>query len=372
MLLFLLLGCSGTTKTSAEETGVEELESPSWNDISVLLEEYHSGSDVPAIGAARVQNGEITDLGTVGLRSSNSDVEVTDLDKWHIGSCSKAMTATLTGTLVDEGLLGWDSTLSELFPNLEIHPSYQSVTVEMLLSHTGGTWSSLTAHSSTWGSMVAGGDLVAIRASVVADVLSIEPEVTPGTEFLYSNTGYIIVGSALESLTNSSWEELMQEYLFEPLTMGSCGFGPPDLDGDLDQPWGHWNGQPVDPSTGNGDNPAALGPAGTVHCSLPDWGRFISEQLKTYRGESTLLSIPQSEQLFEVQLNSYAMGWAVLPRSWADGNAIHHSGSNTMNLAVVWASPALDEAYLTVSNAATEEAASILDQITGELIGLED
>ena len=262
LVIFSLWGCISEKESSSDTEQIEEV--PQWVDISEDVEQIRTDFNLPALGGVHIQDGAIVKLGTTGLRSSSSEVEVTDKDKWHLGSCTKAMTATLVATYIDDGLLTWDSTLKELFPDITMHPSYEEVTVAMLLSHYGGTWSSLVSHSSTWQAMWEEGDVVEQRQQMVVDVLSEEPEVQPNTTFLYSNAGYIIVGSALESLTGQSWEELMKEKIFAPLHMDSCGFGGQDPQAELAHPWGHnENGVPLHPVDDFSDNPPALGPAGT-------------------------------------------------------------------------------------------------------------
>jgi len=357
--LQLLLGCTAT-KTQDTASG------PLWNDISAQLKTIQIDHSVPALGAARIKGGVISDLGTVGLRRSDYVAEVTDSDKWHLGSCTKAMTSTLVGTFVDEGGIYWDSTLTELFPSVAIHEDYKNVTVEMLLSHRGGTWRSLTAHTSTWTMMSEDGDVVAQRKQVVEDVLTSAPEVTPGTELLYSNAGFMIVGSALEEMTGSSWETLLQERLFTPLQMESCGFGVTDPEGLVEHPWGHTESAPV-----LRDNPAALGPAGTVHCGLSDWGDFIIDQIKGYQGTGTLLSDAQYQQLFDIQGDDYGMGWIVVNVSDLGGEVFTHGGSNTFNRSEVWAAPGIDEAYLVVTNAATESASAAIEDALNLLRDME-
>jgi CubicO group peptidase (beta-lactamase class C family) len=357
---FLLwLGC---TATKNQDTASE----PLWSDISTQLETIQTEHSVPALGAARIKGGEISDLGTVGLRRSDYVAEVTDSDKWHLGSCTKAMTATLVGTYVDTGEISWESTVTELFPSVNIHEDYKDVTVEMLLSHRGGTWSSLTTHTSTWAMMSEDGDVVAQRAQAVEDILTTAPEVTPGTELLYSNAGFIIVGSALEELTGSSWETMMQSRLFDPLGMDSCGFGVTDPDGLVDHPWGHTATEPV-----LRDNPASLGPAGTVHCNLADWGDFIIDQIKGHQGTGTFISAAQYQQLFEIQGDDYGMGWIVVNIPDLGGEVFSHSGSNTWNRSDVWAAPEIDEAYLVVTNLATESASAALEDALNLLRDME-
>jgi CubicO group peptidase (beta-lactamase class C family) len=94
--------------------------------------------------------------------------------------------------------------------------------------------------------------------------------------------GYSIAGHMAEEVTGKSWEDLMREKIFRPLDMTTAGFGAPGTGKKNDQPRGHQaNGTPVEPdsSAPPSDNPVAIGPAGIVHCSIGDWGKFIAANL---------------------------------------------------------------------------------------------
>ena len=174
-----------------------------------------------------------------------------------------------------------------------------------------------------------------------------EPAGTAGANENYSNFGYVIAGHALEQLTDSSWESLMQDRLFDPLDMTGCGFGAAAAAGDISQPWGHTGEEPS-----NGDNPAVLGPAGTVHCPLADWGRFISDQIRAFNGEESILSADQAEHMFTVQADNYAMGWIVLDAPAVGGTVFGHTGSNTFSIGDVLAAPSINRGYLVATNRA--------------------
>ena len=60
---------------------------------------------------------------------------MTTNDVFHIGSCTKSMTATLAAMLIDEGKLRWDTTIADIFPELKgrMDKQYETVTVEQLL-----------------------------------------------------------------------------------------------------------------------------------------------------------------------------------------------------------------------------------------------
>jgi CubicO group peptidase (beta-lactamase class C family) len=192
----------------------------------------------------------------------------------------------------------------------------------------------------------------------------------PGSAYLYSNLGYVVAGAMAEAATSAGWEDAIGKLLFGPLGMSSAGFGGLGTPGLVDQPWGHAeNGKPVD---GNGpavDNPAVMGPAGTVHASLADWARFIADQLRGARGEKALLRPETYVRLHTPPFGGqYALGWLVAEREWGGGTVLTHAGSNTMNYAVVWIAPKLDLAVLAVANQGGPAGQKACDQASGALI----
>ncbi len=236
----------------------------------------------------------------------------------------------------------------------------------MLLAHVGGAWSIIG--DDVWNPLWESGDLVEQRAWFVEQMLAEPPEVDPGSTFLYSNSGYMVVGAALEAATGSSWEELMVAHVFTPLGMDSCGFGPPDADGSLSEPWGHTTaGIAVEGTSLYADNPLALGPAGTVHCDLQDWGLFVAAHLAGARGESDWLRDESFSRLHTPILDDYALGWAVVSRSWAGAlPAMTHNGTNTMFFTVTWLAPSRNQAWLVATNHG--DGMSATDAVVGALL----
>ncbi|MCA9007897.1 MAG: serine hydrolase, partial [Planctomycetaceae bacterium] len=108
--------------------------------IGHKLEPYLKSGELPAVAAAVVERGTITEYGAVGTRKMGSEIPVTIHDKFHLGSDTKAMTATIAGMMIEEGKLKWDSTLGDIFPELKdsMAADVEKVTLEQLLSHTSG------------------------------------------------------------------------------------------------------------------------------------------------------------------------------------------------------------------------------------------
>jgi CubicO group peptidase (beta-lactamase class C family) len=191
------------------------------------------------------------------------------------------------------------------------------------------------------------------RAAYIAMVLSEPPVNQPGSTFLYSNRSYAVAGAIAEKVANDSWEDLMQKRLFQPLGMQTCGFGAAGTPGKIDEPWQHklllTFHRPIEPGP-LADNPAVIGPAGTVHCSIVDWGKFITAHLRGEKGEKGILKPETFKRLHTPLYGDYAFGWLVVDRPWAGGPALNHAGSNTQNFAIVWMAPAKDFAVLIMTN----------------------
>ena len=317
-----------------------------------LLEE----SGLPALGAAVVTAGGLEALGAAGLRSWTGDVDVTSDDRWHLGSCTKAMTATLVARLVERGTLGWETTVGSVFPE-GLDAGWRDVTVLWLLCHRSGA--SLNFEQELWERMVArGGTLREQRRFFVAEGLAHPPATPPNTSTSYSNAAFVVAAAMLEELTDTPYEELMAREVFAPLGMTKSGFGAPGTAGKLDQPLGHVRGgerwTPVALGPGD-DNPAAGNPAGGAHATLGDWARFIAAHL---RRDESFLSAASWTRLHTSGGSDWGQspGWVVTEADWADGPLLRHLGSNGFWVAEASLAPSRDLAILLVTNVGDDAA----------------
>ncbi len=334
-------------------------------NISSRLEHIRERHGVPAIAAAAVAEGEIVAIGTAGTRIAGGDVPVTLSDQWHLGSCTKSMTASLAGMLVEEGWLAWDTTVGEIFPDLSdtTRKVWRDVTLEQLLLHRAGAphdppkelWKIAKERQGTPTEQ---------RLNFIQGILANEPEEPPGTHWIYSDSGYAIVGAMLERVTGESWEDMLRKRLFVPLDLKSAGFGEPATPGKIDQPWGHRGEEPpfkpIPPGPA-ADNPPAIGPAATVHMSITDFARYAAWHVAGERGTGTLLTPETFKKLHSAPpgAHRYAMGWVPMKRKWAGGTALMHNGENEMFYAVMWLGPSQDTCFVATCNAdgpAAEEA----------------
>jgi CubicO group peptidase (beta-lactamase class C family) len=344
-------------------------------DLAAVLEPIRKKHGVPALGGLILRGDKVTAIGATGVRKLGSKKSVTVDDLWHLGSCTKSMTATLVGRYVERGKIAWDTPLSKALPRLKkMDGGFQVVTIEQLLRNRGGVPSDLSA-GGLWARLwKKEGTPTSQRRALAEGVLTKPPLSAPGTKYLYSNAGFSIAGYAIEVKTKKSWEKLMRDDLFNPLGMKSAGFGAPGKG--LSQPWGHavrgGSAVPMPPSP-DSDNPPAIGPANAVHVSLRDWSKYIALHLRGAQdGKKPLLLKRETLRYLQTAKKGedYAKGWMVTKRPWAGGEVFWHNGTNTMWFCVVWIAPKKDFALLMTCNQGGAAAQKACDEGVGALIGL--
>jgi CubicO group peptidase (beta-lactamase class C family) len=265
------------------------------------------------------------------------------------------MTATVIAKLIEEGKLDWDTSLAKVFPReaKAWHPDWRGVTLHQLLTHTASMPAKVEFDK------LPGKTTTDQRRAILAqDWLKAAPDPKPGTDHRYSNVGYALAGLVAETVTGTSWEDLMRQRLFKPLEMTRTGFGPPGTPGKVDQPWGHvlQKGEHI-PS--QSDNPACLGPAGTVHAPIGDWAKFVLQHVQSERttNRNKLLLKPETfRKLHTPVKDNYACGWQQIPIPGKKEPYLFHSGSNTEWYAEMWLDPQKNLAVLVATNQGGDEA----------------
>lgn len=358
-------------------------------DLRPTLSDLIAKHNLPAMAAIAIRGDQVIARGVAGVRKQGDDTPVTIDDRWHLGSCTKAMTATLCAMLVEKGKLRWDSTLAEVFPDLapRMHADYKPVTLAQLLTNRGGVPGDLK-FDGLWGKLwnFPGAPRDA-RRLLLEGVVTRQPPHPPGSKYEYANAGFAIAGHMAETVAGKPFEDLITERLFGPLGMTSVGWGAPGGEdapenpkaGSPIAPWGHRRGgEPMDPRDRAADNPSAIAPAGRAHCTMDDWARFISLHLRGGRlnpNRSCRLLSPETFDRLHTppdDLNDYAYGWARPERAWAGPKGerfvLTHGGSNTMWFCVTWVAPKRDFAVLVCCNSGVAAAPKACDEACAALI----
>ena len=329
-------------------------------DLTQQVTDYLATTDLPALGAAIVTiDGELAAIGVAGERRLGSGISVEQGDVWSLGSNAKAITAFAAGMMVDAGLISWDTTIEESFPELSgsMLDVYRTATLEDLLGHGAGIVN--TTIPGLDGTPIGGSVTPSTqREQAVEWALAQQPAVTPGTHH-YSNLGYVTAAVMLERASGTPLEEWVIANIAAPLGATTFGYGPHVEAGASDQPVPHHK-----PAGGEWtvreahENTPFRRPSGGAFASLQDWGLIVAEMMKAARGTSELVT-PETGQTLLTPITrvqpgyDYAMGWGLTnPGGWPGGVGWYHAGSNNANLAVVWVHPQADFAILVVTNGA--------------------
>jgi CubicO group peptidase (beta-lactamase class C family) len=341
-------------------------------DVTAVLAPIRESHKLPAMAGAIVTGEGLEAVGADGVRERGKPEKVTVDDQWHLGSCTKSMTATLCAILVEERKLSFDTTVGEVFAGVkDMDPGWKDVTLRQLLTNHAGAPPSLDADG-LWGRLWQhAGTPTEARRMLVEGVLKHPPDPKPGTKFVYSNAGFSIAGAMAETVMKEPYESLVTRRLFDPLGMKSAGFGAPGTKDAVDEPRGHRvNGGPVEPGR-DADNPAAIAPAGRVHCTIGDWAKYVQLHLVGEKKDAAKVLTPESFATLHAPVadgSKYAMGWVVDQRPWAGGRVLTHNGSNTMWFCVTWIAPERDFAVLVTCNEGGDDAAKACDEASAALI----
>ncbi|WP_256839886.1 serine hydrolase domain-containing protein [Ornithinimicrobium faecis] len=185
--------------------------------------------DDGAVGVtARIESPGQQWSGSAGVREVNKNPKALEHSPFRAASITKTMVATLVLQEVGAGTFTLDTPANDLVPGL--FPEHPDVTVEHLLTHRSGaqTGTDLSIASKiqgpAWQDFIDALGMDYTDAEHLALVNGAEWLFEPGTDFNYSNAGYIALGMILEDATGEDLESLLQDRVFDPARMRHTAF----------------------------------------------------------------------------------------------------------------------------------------------------
>src|SRR5437764_8034776 len=171
-------------------------------------------------GSALVaDNGKIIYKNGSGLANMEWNMPNASDTKFRLGSVTKQFTATLILQLVEQGKIKLDGKLIDYLPDYRPDTGAR-VTIHNLLSHTSG----IPSYTSLPGFF----QDVSRNPFKVDDFIkkyaSGDLEFEPGVRFVYSNSGYFLLGAIIEKVTGKPYEQALRENIFDPLGMKNTGY----------------------------------------------------------------------------------------------------------------------------------------------------
>lgn len=164
------------------------------------------------------RNGEVIVKKGYGMANFEWEIPNTPDTRFRLGSLTKQFTSMVILQLVDEGKLALEDKLSDRLPYYR-KDTGSKVTIHQLLNHTSG----IPNYTDIADVLKHGRETLSTRDLVTA-WCSRDLEFEPGTKFVYSNSGYVILGALVEEVTGKKYEQVVKEGIFEPLGMKASGY----------------------------------------------------------------------------------------------------------------------------------------------------
>lgn len=264
------------------------------------------------------KNGEIILENGYGLADRARRVPITPDTIFYVGSLTKQFTAAAILKLEMQGKLRVTDTLSQHFK--DVPPDKAGITIHQLLSHSAG----FPPSTDTYGIPV-------LKDEQLRLIMGMELKSAPGTEYLYSNPGYNLLGMIVENVSGEPYEQYLFENLFKPAGMLTTGYRNPKWDkdrfahgysGDVDR------GSPLDRVYWLADGPSwKLRGAGVMHSTLADIYRW---HLALEKDEILSGAAKSKSILPHIRIEGdefYGYGW-LINKTTPGKTLIQHAGSD--------------------------------------------
>ena len=281
-----------------------------------LVEQALADFEVPGLALAIVVDGEVVLARGYGVRDLDSGEPVTEDTLFAIGSCTKAFTTFVLGTLVDEGLIEWDEPVATYIPWFRLQDDHASrnLTVRDLITHRSG----LPRHDFLWYNADYS------REELVRRLSHLQPFADLRERYHYQNLMFLTAGFLAEQVTGRGWEDLVRERILTPLGMQRSNFSVSDSQRDADHAAPHSERDDELQRIPFRDI-TTVGPAGSINSSVSEMARWLQLHLAEGKASDQILATPgTAREMFtpqtvmagyptepQVLLTSYGLGWAL-------------------------------------------------------------
>jgi CubicO group peptidase (beta-lactamase class C family) len=173
-------------------------------------------------GAALVaRDGKVIFSKGYGMANLEFDIPNTPQTKFRLGSITKQFTAVSLLLLQERGKLNVQDPVCKYVDNCPA--AWNEVTIHHLLTHTGGM-PSFTGFPDYRKTMM----IPTTMDGLIARFKDKPLEFKPGEKWIYSNSGYVLLGHIIEKVAGESYEGFIRKNIFDPLKMNDTGYDTHD------------------------------------------------------------------------------------------------------------------------------------------------
>ena len=190
-----------------------------YRQIDELIQNYHDNGQFD--GTVLVaKSGIIIFKKGYGLANREWDIPNEPNTKFRIGSITKQFTAMAIMILQEQGKIHVQDLISKFVPDCP--EACKDITIHHLLTHKSGI-----PNFEYFPDNLQFERLPTTVEKTVERFKNKELMFSPGAKFGYSSSGYVLLGFIIERVTGESYENVLSEYIFEPLEMKNSGYDHP-------------------------------------------------------------------------------------------------------------------------------------------------
>ena len=265
-VLLMLILISGFGRTAAGQTADI---SKKMKGFDQYMEKALKDWNTPGACVGIVVKDKLVFAKGYGYRDYGKKLPVTPNTLYQIASNTKLFTTVAAGLLVEEGSLEWDKPVKEFVPTIKFYNSDldNSVTLRDMLAHRTG----ISRHDLIWYKS----DFS--RKDLFDRLKYLEPSQPIRTGFLYNNLMYVSAGYIIELKSGKTWEEFVQEKIFDPLKMDRTFFTVSEMVADPDHgvPYNEKRDTTILYEIPIYEDKAAVGPAGSIISNVNDMSKWL-------------------------------------------------------------------------------------------------
>jgi len=288
--------------------------------LQELLDETLNCTGLPGAVVAVLADGRLHEAAS-GVINTHTAVPCTPDSLFMFGSVTKAVTATMALTLIEKGLLDRDGRVRDIVPEFRPAGDADAISIAQLMTHSSGLIGSIFEDTGQ------NADTLARQVQLISAAPVFH---APGQYLSYCNSGYVLLGRAIEMATGQSWNAAVRSITADTLgidsivnTAGQALRFSTAVGHVIDPETSNW--VPIaDPFANPGHAPAGSTMAGRardlVHLASGYLdARFLSESMV---GEAWSVQVPA---LVPGALRGWGLGWMIF--DWGGQKVVGHDGS---------------------------------------------
>jgi len=291
-----------------------------WMEFLDEVEALREDCEIPGAAVAVIENRTQARVQGLGVRAANTRDPVGENTMFHIASTQKPMTSMFIATLVDQGVIGWDTPVADVVPQFRLsdESATRTVTMRHLLSMSSGIPASGEDDV---------GSKVTTPEALLEQMSYLHLACRPGDRFDYSNISYALAGYAGALAAGCTWGQLETEYprmmaerVFTPAGMQTATFSLSQAQATTDccSPHENYNGR-IEVMNEPEEACDPLAPSGGARVNIAEMARFLMLELnggQTSDGRQAI-SRANLETRWQSQIvdrdsgTAYGLGWGV-------------------------------------------------------------